>query len=118
VSAYLLCCLLANALSILAPMPMAAGSMQPSQVKMIPVLLQFVFLMVLPFVLLPVMIPIGIEVLLAEVADVRGWPVSLVLSLLVLAVTVSLYRIVVTWEGRWLTEREKAILEAVTSKEE
>jgi ABC-2 type transport system permease protein len=116
-STYLLFCLLANALSILAPIPMAAGSLQPAKVKLVPVLLQMAFLMVLPLAVVPVLLPLGVEVLLAELADIRGWPVSLVLSLVVLALTVFVYRVVLTWEGRWLAAREQAILEAVTSKE-
>ena len=118
VSAYLVFCLLANALSILAPIPMAAGSMQPAKVKLIPVSA-------------PDGVPDGAPArrssrscsrsasrcLLAELADVRGWPVSLVLSLLVLAITVFVYRIVLTWQGEWLAAREQAILEVVTSTE-
>jgi hypothetical protein len=115
VSAYLVFCLLANALSILAPVPMAAGSMQPAQVKLIPVLLQLAFMTVLPVALVPVLVPIGVEVLLAELAGVRGLPVSLVLSLVVLAVTVFVYRMGLKWEGDWLAAREQAVLETVTS---
>ena len=118
VSAYLLFCLLANALSILAPVPMAAGSMQPSQVRMVPVLLQMAFLLAVPFAVAPVLIPVGIEVLLAEFADVRGLPVSLVLSLFLLVGTAYLYRAVLKWEGDWLAVQEQRVLEAVTAKGE
>jgi ABC-2 type transport system permease protein len=117
VSTYMVFCLLANALSIAAPIPMASGSMQPAKVKAVPILLQFLFLAILPLAMIPVLIPIGVEVLLAEVADVRGWPVSLALSLLVLVVTVFVYRVVLRWEGDWLASREQAILEVVTSAE-
>ncbi|VTR93864.1 Uncharacterized protein OS=Singulisphaera acidiphila (strain ATCC BAA-1392 / DSM 18658 / VKM B-2454 / MOB10) GN=Sinac_3783 PE=4 SV=1 [Gemmata massiliana] len=118
VTAYLLLCLLANALSILSPIRMAAGSMQPSRVKMLPVLLQMAFLAVLPVVLLPVAIPLGVELLLAELSEIRGWPVSLVLSILGLGIAALAYRAVLSSEGRWLALREKAILEIVTHKEE
>ncbi|MBP3960409.1 hypothetical protein J8F10_34720 [Gemmata sp. G18] len=118
VTAYLLLCLLANALSILSPIRMAAGSMQPSRVKMLPVLLQMAFLAVLPVVLLPVAIPLGVELLLAELSEIRGWPVSLVLSVLGLGIAALTYRAVLSSEGRWLALREKAILEIVTHKEE
>ena len=76
------------------------GSMQPAKVKLIPALLQFVFLAVFPLAIVPVLLPLGVEVLLAEFADVRGWPVSLVLSLLVLVGTVFVSRLVLSWEGR------------------
>lgn len=117
VSVYLLFCLLANALSIVAPIPIAAGSMQPAKIKLVPMLLQFAFLSVLPLALVPVMLPIGIEVLVEETTGVRGWPISLALSLAVLAGTVFLYRAGLTWEGDWLAARERAVLEVVTSAE-
>jgi len=114
VSAFMLFCLLANALSIMAPIPMAAGSMQPARVSVVPALLQMAFCAVLPIALVPVMLPIGTEYLLAEWGNVHGWPVSFALSLLVLAGTVALYRVVVTIEGRWLADRERVVLEVVT----
>ncbi|QJX00330.1 hypothetical protein [Frigoriglobus tundricola] len=114
VSAFMLFCMLANALSIMAPIPMASGSMQPARVSVVPALLQMVFCAVLPVALVPVMLPIGAEYLLAEQANVRGWPVSLALSLLVLGGTLALYRGVLTIEGRWLADRERAVLEVVT----
>lgn len=114
-AAYFAFCTLANALSIAAPIPIAAGSIQPKQVKFVPVLLQMVFLMVLPVATFPVLLPIGAEVLLAELADVRGAPVSLALSLVVLALVVVVYRKVLSWEGDWLAAREQKVLEVVTS---
>jgi ABC-2 type transport system permease protein len=117
VSAYLLLCLLANALSILAPIPIAAGSFQPSHIKLIPILLQMVTLLVIPIIMIPVLMPIGVEVLLAEQAGVRGGPVSLILSLIVFAITVPIYRVVLRWEGHWLASWERRVLEAVTSAE-
>jgi hypothetical protein len=116
VSGYLLFCLLANGLSILAPLQMAAGSMQPNKVRVIPALLQMVFLMVLPVVLVPILIPPGIEALLEEFGGVRWVPVSLVLSLLLLAATAFVYRRALTAEGNWLAEREQTILDVVTGK--
>lgn len=117
-SLYLLFCLLANALSILAPIPMAAGSIQPSNVKFTPVLWQMVFMMVFMAVVALTLVPLGAELLLAEVGGVRGMPVALVLSLVLLAAAAFVYRKVLTWEGDWLAAREQAILEVVTSKAE
>jgi ABC-2 type transport system permease protein len=91
-SMFMLFCLMANTLSILAPIPMAAGSMQPAQVKMGPILAQLAFLIALPLVMMPVLLPIGIQVLVEETTDVRGLPISLVLSLGVLAIVTFLYR--------------------------
>lgn len=117
-SLYLLFCLLANALSILAPIPMAAGSIQPSNVKFTPVLWQMVFMMVFMAVVALTLVPLGAELLLAEVGGVRGVPVALVLSLVLLAAAAFGYRKALTWEGDWLAAREQAILEVVTSKTE
>jgi hypothetical protein len=114
-STYLVFCMLANVLSIAAPMPMAAGAVQPKQVRLIPVLLQFVLLAVLPVAMAPVLLPIGVEVALAELAGVRGVPVSLALSLVVLALAALAYRKVLSWEGDWLAAREQKVLEVVTS---
>jgi len=115
-SNYLLFCILANVLSMVAPMAMAAGSMKASNVKIVPVLLQMVFLMFMPLALLPAALPIGIEALLEETNTVNGVPISLPLSLVVLAVALLIYRAMIRVEGEWLLAREKKILEVVTSK--
>lgn len=117
-SLYLLFCLMANTLSIVAPIPMAAGSMQPAKVKMGPILGQLAFLFVFPLLMVPVLLPIGVQVLVEETTEVRGLPISLVLSLVVLAVVVFLYRRMLTVQGDWLAMREQKILEVVTSKVE
>jgi ABC-2 type transport system permease protein len=117
-SAFLVFAMLANGLSILAPIPLKAGSLQAAQIRLAPVLLQMVFLMLLPLAMLPVLIPIGLEILLAQLDVVDGLPVSLVLSLILLGLLVLLYRQVVTWEGHWLAAQEQAIVEVVTTKAE
>ncbi|MBO0701287.1 MAG: hypothetical protein J2P46_23015, partial [Zavarzinella sp.] len=117
-SAYLVFCVLANGLSILAPMPMKAGTLQAAEVKLVPVVLQMVFLMILPLVLVPVLLPYGLEILLDQLDVVHGLPISLVLSLGVLALVVFLYGKLLTAEGAWLSAREQKILEVVTSKAE
>jgi hypothetical protein len=121
IGAYLLFCLLGNILAILTPMAIAPGSMKASNVKVIPVLMQLCFMMLLPIVFIPALIPIGIEALLANLESTemaKNWPISLVASLLVLAVVVPIFRKVMTWQGQWLLAREQKILEVVTSKSE
>ncbi|HVK07321.1 MAG TPA: hypothetical protein VM597_00955 [Gemmataceae bacterium] len=117
-STYLLFSLMANVLSIIAPIPIKPGSVQAAQVKIGPVLLQFAFLAVFPVVLVPVLLPYGLHLLVEELTGVRGLPISLVLSLAVLAGAVLLYRRALTWQGDWLTVREQKILETVTTKVE
>jgi ABC-2 type transport system permease protein len=117
-SMYLLLCLLGNLQAILAPMPIAAGSMKPTSVKLIPVLLQMVFFFVIPMILAPTLLPLGIEVLLEWSEVIVGVPVCLILSVLLCLAIVFLYRLVLTWEGRLLQMREQRILEIVTTKAE
>ncbi len=118
ISTFLLFCLLANVLSILAPMPMASGSIKATDVKLIPVLLQLAFLMVLPVVFVPAVVPIVTELILSELHVVSGWPISLALSLLLLIAVLFVYRKLIAVEGEWLSIREKKVLEIVTSKSE
>jgi hypothetical protein len=117
-TAYLIFCMLANALSIMAPIPLAAGSLQPASIKAVPVLLQMVFLMVMPLAIAPVLVPYGVEILLDKLDVISGVPISLPLSMVLLALVLLVYRKVVGWEGSWLAVREQKILEVVTSKAE
>ncbi len=118
VSMYLLFCALANWLSLFAPMRIAAGSLKPSNLKLVHFLLHLAFVFVLPLVLVPTLLPLGAEFLLEELGWVKGVPVCLILSVLECAAVVALYRLVLTWQGDVLQAREKKILELVTTKEE
>ncbi len=118
VSMFLIFCLLANLLSMYAPMAIAPGAFQASNVKFLPVLLHMAFLMLLPFALAPTLLPYGVEALLDFAGWSHGWPVALGLTVLVTAGVVLLYRVVLDWEGDVLAGREQKILEAVTQKEE
>lgn len=115
-SSYLMFCLMANLMSIYAPLPIAAGSMQASNPRLIPVLIQMLCFLLYPVLLIPVVLPYGIELLYEELELLNGIPVTLALSLLVLAGSVALYRRLITWEGDLFAAREQAILAVVTSK--
>jgi hypothetical protein len=118
ISLFLLFCLLANTLSILAPVPVAAGSIQPSNVRFFPILMQMLFMMVFPVAIALTLIPLGVEILFAELGWVQGLPVAMILSIALLGLVWLIYRKALTWEGELLTEREQAILEVVTSTTE
>jgi ABC-2 type transport system permease protein len=118
VSMYLLFCVLANWLSILAPMPIAAGSFKPANPRGLTLLLHMVFVFLLPLALAPTLLPLGIEVALEEMGWVRGVPIYLLLSLLGCAAIVCLYRLVLNWQGGVLQTREQRILQLVTTKTE
>jgi hypothetical protein len=118
VTMYLLFCLAANALSILAPLPIAAGSFRPASLKGVPLLLNLAFFILLPVILGPAFLPLGVELLLGQLGWGEGVPVCLLLSLAEGVAVVYLYRFVVGWEGRWLQAREREILEVVAARAE
>ena len=93
VTMYLLFCLLANMLSILAPMPVATGTLKPTKMKGLVFLMHFLFTLLYPLVLLPTLLPLGMEVRGGRGVEDRGladlpgadpvwsWPPSPCLSL-------------------------------------
>ena len=111
-SMYMIVCMLANWQSILAPLPIPASSLGASRnVKMLPALLTLAFLFVLPFALLPTLLPFAIEILV-------NLPVCLPLSLLECTAIYLLYRLMLTWQGKLLQASELRILDTVASKTE
>ncbi len=118
VAMYLLYCLLANTLSIIAPMPVAATSLKPVKPKALQVLLHVAFAMLLPVVMAPLMLPLVVDLALAELGWIEGVPVGLALMVLECAAVVYLYRLALGWQGKLLQAREQRILETVTSKAE
>jgi hypothetical protein len=117
-SMYLLFCLLANLLSILAPMPVAAGSLKPSQPKLLPIVLHVVFVFVLPPLLGLTLLPLAVEYMLNQLGLSRGVPVCLVLSLLECVGIVFFYRLALTWEGDLFQAWEQKVLHTVTTRAE
>ena len=116
---YLVFCLLGNILSIIAPMPTAAGSMKPVKPKAAIVFIHMAFLFLFPAALSPTLIPLGIEFLLSYSRSSFSWfPVYLVLAIVEVAVVVWLYPKFLSSEGRLLERREQKILEVVTTKAE
>ncbi|HSQ57375.1 MAG TPA: hypothetical protein VLM40_16755 [Gemmata sp.] len=117
-STFLILCMMSNVLAILTPIPLAAGSLQPSSVRAGPIVMHLLAMLCLPILISPVLAPYGLEVILAELDVARGVPVSLMLSLVILAVVGFVYRWVIGRQGVWLATREQKILEVVTSRAE
>jgi ABC-2 type transport system permease protein len=115
---YLLFCLLANWLSIYAPTLVRSGSFKPAKPKGIALLLQFAFLFLFPWALLPALLPLGVEFGLEKLGWLTGWPICLALSVVECAAVLCVYRLVLTWQGRTLQAREQKILAVVTPKAE
>src|SRR5207253_1128054 len=65
---YLPFCVLGNFLSIFAPMPIRAGSFKPMNPKVIPVLLHLAAALLSPLVLVPALVPLGVEFVVEELA--------------------------------------------------
>jgi ABC-2 type transport system permease protein len=118
VSMFLLFCLVANFMSILAPTPIAAGSLKPANPKLTVILLQMVFLSLMPMFLVPLVVPLGLEFLLDHTEVISGVPIYLILSILICCGVVGLYGLALTWQGQMLQWREQKILEIVTTKVE
>lgn len=118
VTMYLLFCLLANGLSIFAPMPIRPGTLKPINPKGIPILLHIGFMFLFPLVMLPALLPLVAELVLEDLGWVHGVPICLPLSLVECAAVVGAYRLVLPWQGGLLQAREQRILETVTTRAE
>ena len=115
---YLVFCMVGNILSIIAPMPTAAGSMKPVKPKATTILIHTAFVFIFPLALSPTLIPLGIEFLLERFGMLAWFPVYLVLATLEGALVVWLYPRILAGQGRLLERSEKRILEIVTTKGE
>ena len=117
-STYLLFCMLANWLSILAPTAVRSGTFRAANPKGITLLLQFMFLFLFPVVLTPILFPLAIEKVLERFGGIQGVPICLMLSVVECVAIIGLYRVVLAWQGYVLQAREQKILEIVTTKTE
>ena len=108
-------CLVCNVVSILFPLPTAAGATKPVQVKTLPVLANLAVMGLLPIAFLPLLVPLGVELLVAYLTGFDFLPLALPLSVGVLAAFALLYRAVLPIEGRLLARREQAVLATVTA---
>jgi hypothetical protein len=118
VSMYLVFCLLANCLSILAPLRVQPGTMKPVNYKGVHFLWHLAFLFLSPLALAPTLLPLGVEALLEALDWGTAGLVNLALSLALCVGLVYLYRAALTAQGGLLQAREQKILETVTTREE
>jgi ABC-2 type transport system permease protein len=118
VSMFLLACVVANGLAVYAPIPIPAGGFKPGKVRMLPALAQGAGFFAYPVVMGVTLLPLGADALGAEFAGLGAWPVGLVLSAVGLALSAAAYRMGLAEVGHWLADREQAVLEVVTGREE
>ena len=110
-------CLLANVMSILTPFPLAAGSIQPKQFNLVPILFSLVLSMFMPAITVLALLPLGLEWLVERYyPGIAVLPIALLLSIPWLAGSIVTYRWLLPWEGKLLAKREKELLRIVTSK--
>jgi hypothetical protein len=115
---YFVFCVVENLLSMLAPMPVAPGSLKPSKPKGIQVLIHLAFFFLFPIALSPTLIPLGLEFLLNWSGWSTWFPVFLAVVLAECIAVAALYPALLDWQGGVLQRRERQILEVVTSKTE
>jgi len=109
--------LLTNIMSILTPFPLAAGSIQPKQFTLIPVLLSMVLSMFMPLMMLIAVAPLVLEWLIDRAFPrFAAVPIALLFAITLFVGACYLYRWLLPWEGKLLVRREKELLRVVTSK--
>jgi ABC-2 type transport system permease protein len=118
VSMYLIFCVIANWLSILAPLPVAAGAMRLGQARGMAILFNMLFIFLFPLALVPTLVPLGIEFAFHGTGTLENVPICLVLTLLQCVAIVLIYRLVLNWQGQLLQAREQRVLELVAVKAE
>ena len=120
---FVLCSLLGNAVSILAPSAISIGSLKPAKAKISTMLIHVVVAMLSPLVLLPGFLGLAGELLF----DALDWtvlgaavaiPLYLVISVFECALAIWIYWRCIDAQGAWLQRREQAILEMVTRRAE
>ena len=100
ISMFLLYCLLANCLSILAPLPIATGSMQPSNIRKKSMIWHLAFFVIVPAAFAVMLVPFWIEQHCRRRGLLEWMPWCLLLSLAECAVTFCLYRTRTKLAGR------------------
>jgi hypothetical protein len=115
---FLVCGLIGNFTSILAPMPIAAGSLKPAHPKAMSIVIHLMFFFLFPVVFGIAVAPLGLELLLHHLGWFSAIPIYLVGSCLELVLMCVIYYYLINAQGNILQSREQKILAIVTSKVE
>jgi hypothetical protein len=118
IAMYLIFCLMANWLSIYAPMPIAPGSMRPANPRFAIIILHILFTIALPITLAPTLIPWLTEYLIETFGVATHMPIFLLGSVLELAAVVLMYYALLEVQGHTLEAREQRLLDVVSKKAE
>jgi ABC-2 type transport system permease protein len=114
VAGFLLLSMMGNLISILVPVRFKEGAMQPANAKVKVILMQLAGMLVMPIILIPIAIPMGLS-LLDHYLDLGGgaWIYPLA-SMLVLLGSAGLYNWIVQRQGPLLQRHEQRILDVLT----
>jgi ABC-2 type transport system permease protein len=107
-----------NLLSILVPFRVEPGSMKPTKMPALAMVVMVVCQLLFPIILLPVFIPPMVEYVWLKAGGPAFVPVNLLLSLLLAALVVVVYWQLLGPLGRLLQRREIKILNKVTAGQE
>ena len=83
--AFLLFCLACNLISIYAPYRFAAGTLQAKKPKAISIVAIFITFFLMPLIMLPLLIPTGLQFLCSSQGWLAGVPVNLLATCAILA---------------------------------
>jgi ABC-2 type transport system permease protein len=114
ITAYLLLSIVGNLISIINPYRIAPGSMKPTKMSTLNVILLVLSNLLFSIAIIPIVIPPAAELLLTKVISMPAGLFNLCLSAILLPVTVFFYKRSLTHLGNLLQKREKKILEIVT----
>jgi hypothetical protein len=117
-TAFLMLSVLGNLASILAPYRIAAGSLKPTKMKGITVLLIFAAQMLFPLALLPIFLPAGVGLLCDQMEWLPGAVVTPICAALSAGGSALLYWYTLEPLGTLLQRREQRILQTVTQEVE
>jgi ABC-2 type transport system permease protein len=118
ITMYLVICMAANLLSIIAPMGLKPGSSMPARHQGIRHLYSILSVLVIPVLLGLTLLPLGIELLLGLTPEYAHVPAYLGLGSVQAIVAVWLYPRVLARQGDLLQRREQRILEIVATRTE
>jgi len=116
ISVYVIFCMVGNLASIIAPIPIKAGSLKAAKPSGIAMLIQFASFFLFLLALIPPLLPLGLDLLVDYLGWRSGVPVYLILSIVELGALLWIYKHVLVAQGRLFQRREQKILATVTAR--
>lgn len=115
-SAFFIVCLVGNYTSIMLPNAVRSGALRSSTTTFSGSLLRLLAVFCLMVALVPLGIPLAIDLFVHGLNLGMGIPIYLILAAMELALLAMFYRLILASQGLLLQAREQKILEAVTAK--